>query len=392
MNSYISKFIMILFLTSFSCKTVPKKVLFVHDYNKLEMNRQIMKMEDTNLERSRNEIVKAADKILKRKRTYTITDKIELPPSGDVHDFYSLAMYWWPNPETENGLPYIPKDGHPYPGRNKIKDQKKLENLSKDIYTLGLAYFYTKNNDYAKWSKNLVYIFFIDDKTKMNPNLEYAQIIRGKPGIGGATISGMPLVLLTEGIQLIRPSSIWTSQDQRMISAWFANYTSWMLHSAKGKKQRNARNNIGVYYTVQAVTYALFSGQKGLAKKILEEDYPKRISEQISSSGAMPHELKRKNSWSYVSYTLRAWKYLVALANNLNIDLWEYETTDGKSIKKAFQWLVPYALEQKQWEYGKGHFTPEKAKAVLKRSSFFNSDEIPELEQIKMSDEHILTN
>ncbi len=42
---------------------------------------------------------------------------------------------------------------------------------------------------------------------------------------------------------------------------------------------------------------------------------------------------------------------LARLAENVNIDLWAYETPDGKSIKKAFFWMLPYASGQKTWDH-----------------------------------------
>lgn len=31
--------------------------------------------------------------------------------------------------------------------------------------------------------------------------------------------------------------------------------------------------------------------------------------------------------------------------------MWNYETTDGKSLKKAFDWFLPYIKGEKQWDY-----------------------------------------
>ena len=42
---------------------------------------------------------------------YSVMDKKEVGPSGDKHDYLSYARYWWPNPNTSDGLPYIRRDG-----------------------------------------------------------------------------------------------------------------------------------------------------------------------------------------------------------------------------------------------------------------------------------------
>ena len=51
--------------------------------------------------------------------TYSVTDKTLSPPSGNKHDYMSLAPYWWPNPNTANGLPYIRRDGVVNPERDR---------------------------------------------------------------------------------------------------------------------------------------------------------------------------------------------------------------------------------------------------------------------------------
>ena len=54
--------------------------------------------------------IKRADEHLK-KGPYSVTYKKALPPSGDKHDYISMGPYWWPNPKTADGLPYIRRDG-----------------------------------------------------------------------------------------------------------------------------------------------------------------------------------------------------------------------------------------------------------------------------------------
>ena len=50
---------------------------------------------------------------------FSVTDKAVVPPSGDKHDDMSQAPYWWPNPATPNGLPYVQRDGERNPEIDK---------------------------------------------------------------------------------------------------------------------------------------------------------------------------------------------------------------------------------------------------------------------------------
>ena len=35
----------------------------------------------------------------------SVTHKTSVPPSGSKNDYMSMGPYWWPNPDTPNGLP-----------------------------------------------------------------------------------------------------------------------------------------------------------------------------------------------------------------------------------------------------------------------------------------------
>ena len=44
--------------------------------------------------------------------------------------------------------------------------------------------------------------------------------------------------------------------------------------------------------------------------------------------------------------------FLVAqLAENSNLNLWQFETKEGKSIKKCLDWMIPYINKEKDWSY-----------------------------------------
>src|SRR5580658_9034890 len=82
---------------------------------------------------------------------FSVTDKKTVPPSGDRHDYMSQAPYFWPNPDTSNGLPYIRRDGEHNPDINKITDHRTIFEMSGAVETLALAYYFTDDEaDAAK--------------------------------------------------------------------------------------------------------------------------------------------------------------------------------------------------------------------------------------------------
>src|SRR5213082_1537636 len=80
---------------------------------------------------------------------FSVTSKIQTPPSGDKHDYMSQAPYFWPNPKTPDGLPYVRRDGERNPEINKITDHRSLDDIENAAETLALAYYFTGDEKYA---------------------------------------------------------------------------------------------------------------------------------------------------------------------------------------------------------------------------------------------------
>ena len=58
---------------------------------------------------------------------------------GTIHDFYSEGDYWWPDPQTPDGLPYIRRDGQTNP-ENFTGHRLILRQMRNQVSTLALAW------------------------------------------------------------------------------------------------------------------------------------------------------------------------------------------------------------------------------------------------------------
>ena len=66
--------------------------------------------------------------------------KTKPAPSGSLHDYFSQGPYFWPDPASPNGLPYIAHDGKVNPeSRTEASDQRRVETLGGTVKTLALA-------------------------------------------------------------------------------------------------------------------------------------------------------------------------------------------------------------------------------------------------------------
>jgi hypothetical protein len=153
-----------------------------------------------------------------------------------------------------------------------------------------------------------------------------------------------------DAVGLLRLSKSWKPADENGTMQWFKDYLKWLVTSSNGKKEAEAKNNHGTFYDMQIVTIASFCGEKSMADKILKHDF-ERLAWQIEPDGKQPLELERTAALSYSTFNLQAWIMLANAADANGVDIWHYQTADGRSIKKAIDYLMPFVVEDKKWEY-----------------------------------------
>lgn len=308
---------------------------------------------------------------------FSIVTKTPTPPSGDKHDYMSQAPYWWPDPKSPNGLPYLRRDGERNPEINQITDHRTMDQLIAAVETLALAYYIKEDEIYARKATHLLRAFFLDPATRMNPHLEYAQFVPGiNTGRGIGLIETRGLTRIVDAIGLLSGAKALTAADKSGLEHWFEKFLQWMLESKHGRDEAAAKNNHGTYYDVQVASFALFLGKKDLAKEVLGQSRNKRIAAQIEPDGRQPLELARTRAWSYSVGNLDGLMQLARLGENVGIDLWHYETSDGRSIRRALDFLVPFALAQQKWSYPQlGEWSPQMLFPLLRRATAHYTDQ-----------------
>jgi hypothetical protein len=295
----------------------------------------------------------------------SVTAKAFTPPSGDKHDYLTMAPYWWPDPKSPNGLPYIRRDGQTNPEVAKIPDHGNFDKVISSSYTLALAYYLFRDESYAAHAELILRTWFLDPDTRMNPNLQFAQGIGGiNTGRGTGLIETRSLGRVCDAVGLLAGSKAWTGADDTGMRAWFSAYLKWMRESANGKDEAAAKNNHGTYYDVQVTTFALFVGDDAFAKQMLSGVPERRIAVQIEPDGEQPLELARTKALGYSTMNLAGLFQLARLGDVAGVDLWTATTPDGRSIRKALDYLAPYAAGEKPWTheqiaaYNAREFTP----------------------------------
>ena len=297
-------------------------------------------------------MMKRADAVLAGP-VYTVTDKLRTPPSGDKHDYISMGPYWWPDPAKPNGEPYVRRDGQVNPERNtKAFDVTSLEAMSGAVEALSLAYYFTDDARYADKAAQLLRVWFLDPATRMNPNARFAQGVPGRtPGRAEGVLDTFRLLRVVESVGLLAASKALGAADQAGLERWFADYARWMQTSPTGREERAATNNHGIWYDYQLATFALFARDEALARKVIAQVGDKRIAPQVAPDGGLPEELKRTRALHYSYFALEPLVGLADLGRCVGVDVWGYQTKDGRSLRKALAFLAPYAGREASFPY-----------------------------------------
>jgi len=275
----------------------------------------------------------------------SVTQKTKLAPSGDRHDYMSTAPYFWPDPSRPDGLPYVRRDGKVNPeSRTAASDQIRLEGLGQTVETLALAYWFTGREAYANHAARCLRVWFLDPATRMNPHFNYSQ---GVPGSSEGRPAGMieagGLVDAADASGLLAGSLAWSEADEAGLRQWCGAFLDWMRTSKLGRAVSAGNNNQATMSDVRAVRLAFKVGREDLAREILASISSKRIAVQIAPDGSQPHELTRTKSFSYSRLNLGGLVTLATLAERVGVDLWTFQTVDGRSLRQAINYMAPYA-------------------------------------------------
>ncbi len=317
-----------------------------------------------------------AEKLLTAKRISVVDRRIRAA-SGDIHDYASMGPYWWPNPNTENGLPYIRKDGQHNP---ETKDSG-WGDLFDSILYLTLAAYYLEEPKYAEKAIDNIRIWYLDPETKCNPHLNYAQSIPGicdGRGIGLIDTNGSHQ--LFESVAILDAMGYMPGDVITGLKAWYTDFLNWMLTSEIGVDEERQPNNHGAWYDVQVAVTALFLDRPILAERTLTLAYERRILKHIDAEGKQPHELARTNAIGYSTMNLHALMKIANLAKKAKCkkDMWHEKREDGSyALKAAIDYLSQFADGLEKFPYSQLNGKPNPdgcARLMLTAAKEYPSD------------------
>jgi hypothetical protein len=357
-------------LLTFACATAaatePRGVYYLASPGSLAVAKQRIAAGDEVLQRALEHLIGSADELLATPPP-SVTAKEQPAPSGDPHDYASNAPYYWPNPDTLDGLPYVRRDGrrNPESADERWNDRNRVSLLGYACETLGLAWYFTGRQVYADRAAHFARTWFVDPATRMRPELRYAQAVRGVvDGRAAGVLEGRHIGTAIDALGLIADADSLSASDRQAIDDWLDAYLEWLQTAGIAQAEGRAANNHGTYYDVQLVQLALAAGRREFAVSVLEAAKQRRIEAQFAPDGSQPHELSRTRSLSYTEFNLQAFCDLATLADHVGVDLWHYESADGRSIRRGLEFLAPFvAVPPRRWPHEQ--ITPFNASAAV---------------------------
>jgi hypothetical protein len=296
----------------------------------------------------RQRILKAANAALVIE-PITITKYRAQLSEGGLNDFYSNGDYWWPDPTKPDGLPYIQRDGESNPN-NFSQHRLALRDLRDAVAALGAAYKITGDDRYVIKGVELLRVFFLDPKTRMNPHLKYAQAIPGRtPGRGTGIIDTLHLAEVPLAIEAMQGSSVFPPDVLADLKQWFRDYVEWMTTSKNGQEEANAGNNHAVAFFLQVATFAGLVGDEAKLAECRRRFKEVFVSNQMAPYGSFPRELARTKPYGYSIFQLDNMVTLCQVLSTTKDNLWTFELPDGRGIRKAVEFLYPYLADKSKW-------------------------------------------
>ena len=270
---------------------------------------------------------------------------------GGPNDFYSNGDYWWPDPSKPDGLPYIQRDGESNPD-NFSEHRRCVMQLRDAVAALGAAYRLERDDRYAAKAAELLRVFFLDPATRMNPHLNFAQAIPGRtPGRGIGIIDTLHLIEVPPAITVLAASPAFPAATLHGLKQWFREYTDWMLTSKNGQEEARAKNNHAVAYWLQVAVFASFTGDAACLAECRRQFKEVFLPNQMAPDGSFPLELKRTKPYGYSIFQLDNLATLCQVLSTPQENLWEFSLPDGRSIRRAMQFLHPYLADKSKWPH-----------------------------------------
>lgn len=290
----------------------------------------------------------------------TVLDKPLPSPGGDPRNYVSYARYYWPDPTKPDGLPFVSRDGQHNHAQVARGDRLRIGKFCETTLRLAAAWHLHRDEAAARRAGDWLRAWFVTPATRMNPNLDYAQVRLGRNnnrGNAAGVLDSRDLALVVDALRLLDGSPALTPAETDAVRAWFTEFVHWLETAPTAREERAAKNNHGTWFLAQAIPLARFVGRDDFARELCEENKA-RIAAQIRPDGSQPEELRRVDALGYSRFNLEAHAVVARHAAAYGIDLWGYTAPNGASLRRSLDYLRPYNSAPEKWPHAQNEKLP----------------------------------
>jgi hypothetical protein len=243
----------------------------------------------------------------------------------------------------------VQRDGMTNPD-NFVAHRHAMIRLSQIVGALASAYELTGDEKYVAQVLQHCKAWFVDTATLMNPNLQFAQAIKGRfTGRGIGIIDTIQLMEVVQGLLVMENAKSMDRQDLEAIRSWFERYLQWLTTHPYGKDEMNTANNHGTCWAMQAAAFARFTRNDTLMRFCRDRYKNVLLPNQMAADGSFPQELRRTKPYGYSIFNLDALTTMCQILSTKEDNLWTYTTSDGRNIRKGIEYLHPFIVNKSKW-------------------------------------------
>ncbi len=304
---------------------------------------------ETIVQQDREWILASADTMM-GKPARSVTEAVCERSEGGLHDFYSEGDYWWPDPENPEGA-YIHRDGMTNP-ENFVLHRQAMREMSIIVGTLTAAFKLTSDERYATEAARHLHAWFINPETRMNPNMNYAQAIKGKvPGRGVGLIDGIHFVEPAQAIIILHDAGIFTEDEFLAYDSWFSEFLDWMMTHEYGIDERDRTNNHGTCWVLQASMYAKLTNNEEVLNYCRNRYKTVLLPNQMSPDGSYHMELSRTKPYGYSLFNMDISAAVCHILSTDEDNLFKFTLADGRGMVRGMEYITPFIADKSAWPY-----------------------------------------
>ncbi|KAJ3170516.1 hypothetical protein HDU87_008751 [Geranomyces variabilis] len=153
---------------------------------------------------------------------------------------------------------------------------------------------------------------------------------------------------LVDAISLTANSPSIPPTTTTALQAWCQRYLTWLQTSTRAQNESALTDYRGVHIDLAQIALSLYLSDPQTATAILTNRTLPRLATQISPSGQIPAELAKTHTstWDASVEYISAMFVIGHMTRNAPLypDLFAVSTSDGRSLRGALEFLLPYAM------------------------------------------------